>query len=103
MFKYVLCTCVQCITNIELIPDSDREVEVPWLGLVVRELYVVLEPGAGRAPQHLLLLLLGASGERRVEPEQLHILAPVKAEVLDKVEEIWSAILDWFPDNLKDS
>lgn len=92
--------CVHC-TNIELIPDSDREVEMPGLGLVVRELYVVLEPGAGRAPHHLLLLRLGAAGELRVEPEQLHILAPVKAEVLNKVEEIWSAILDWFPDNLK--
>ena len=75
---------------------------MPGLGLVVWKLCVVFEPGAGRAPHHLLLLLrLGAAGELRVEPEQLHILAPVKAEVLDKVEEIWSAILDWFPDNLK--
>lgn len=77
--------CTIIITNVELIPDSDREVEVPGLGLVVWELYVVLEPGAGRAPHHILLHL-GAVGELRVEPEQLHILAPVKTEVLDKVE-----------------
>ena len=93
------CVRVYSFTNIELIPDSDREVEMPGLGLVVRELYVVLEPGAGRGPHHLLLNL-GAVGELRVEPEQLHVLAPVKTEVLDKIEQIRSAILDRFPDNL---
>ena len=72
---------------------------MPGLALIVRKLCVVVEPGAGRPPHHLLLLL-EPGGELRVEPQQLHILAPVKAEVLNKVEEIRSAILDRFPDNL---
>ena len=72
---------------------------MPGLGLIVRQLCVVLEPGTGSSPHHLLLLL-EPGGELRVEPQQLHILAPVKTEVLNKVEEIRSAILDRFPNNL---
>ena len=71
---------------------------MPGLGLIVRQLCVVLEPGTGSSPHHLLLLEPG--GELRVERQQLHILAPVKTEVLNKVEKIWSSVLNWLPNYL---
>ena len=89
------------LTDIELVPDGDGEVVRPGLLGPVRQLYEVVEPGAGHLPDQLLAAPPRPRPRQPgVELQQRHVLAPVEAEVLDKVEQVRSPVLYWLPHNL---